>query len=359
MAIKMNSNLKIYKDKKILITGSTGFKGSWLAIWLKNMGADVYGYALKPITKKDNFVVSGLEKKITQEYGDVRNYKKLDSFIRKINPNIIFHLAAQPIVKESYENPLQTLETNIMGTANLLDICKNNSNIKVVINVTSDKCYLNLDENRLFTEDDKLGGKDVYSASKACSEIINYAYYNSFFKDTNLSIASVRAGNVIGGGDWQNSRIVPDSIRAYESKKELLIRMPNATRPWQHVLEPLMGYLLLAASMYREPKQYDGAWNFGPSTRKNLTVGELVSRISSQFKDLKYKTINNDIYEPNYLRLSSLKAKKQLKWKKILTDKEMVYLIAEWYLNYEKDDMYSLCSQQIEYYLKRYNARKN
>ena len=353
----MISNLKIYKNKRILITGSTGFKGSWLAIWLKNMGADVYGYALKPITKKDNFVVSNLEKIITQEYGNISNYKKLKTLIEKINPHIIFHLAAQPIVKESYENPLETLSTNVMGTANLFDICKDNLKIKVIVNVTSDKCYLNLDENKLFTEDDQLGGKDIYSASKACSEIVNYAYYNSFFKDKKLSIASARAGNVIGGGDWQSSRIVPDAIRAYESKKELLIRMPNATRPWQHVLEPLMGYLLLAARMYSEPKKYDGAWNFGPSTRKNLTVGELVSQISSKFDNLKYKTINNDIYEPNYLRLSSLKAKKQLGWKKILTDKEMVHLIAEWYLNYKEEDIYNLCSKQIEYYLKRYNGR--
>ena len=355
----MNSNLKIYKNKKILITGSTGFKGSWLAIWLKNIGADVYGYALKPITKKDNFIVSNLEEKITQEYGNINNYKKLDKFIKKISPDIIFHLAAQPIVKEAYEHPLETLKTNVIGTANLFDICKNNSKIKALINVTSDKCYLNLDENKLFTEDDKLGGKDIYSASKACSEIVNYAYYNSFFKDKNISIASVRAGNVIGGGDWQNSRIVPDAIRAYEANKELLIRMPNATRPWQHVLEPLMGYLILGSSMLKNPKKYNGAWNFGPSTRKNLTVGELVSRISGQFKGLKYKTINNDIYEPNYLRLSSLKAKKALNWKRILTDKEVVDLIAEWYLNYEREDMYQLCSKQIEFYLKRYNARSN
>ena len=355
----MISNLKIYKNKKILITGSTGFKGSWLAIWLQNMGADVYGYALKPITKKDNFIVSNLDNKITQEYGNINDYSKLKNFINKVNPDIIFHLAAQPIVKKSYDYPIETLATNIMGTANLLDICRNNSSIKVLINVTSDKCYLNLDKNKLFIEDDKLGGKDIYSASKACSEIINYAYDHSFFKEKNLSISSVRAGNVIGGGDWQNSRIVPDSIRAYEAKKELLIRMPNATRPWQHVLEPLMGYLLLAASMYRNPKKYDGAWNFGPSTRKNLTVGELVSRISLEFNNFKFKTVNNDIYEPNYLRLSSLKAKKKLNWKKILTDKEMVYLIAEWYLNYEEKDVYNLCSKQIDYYLKRYNARSD
>jgi len=356
----MNKQLSIFKNKKILITGSSGFKGSWLCIWLRNLGADVYGYSLKPITKKDNFVVSKLEKKINQTYGDINNFKKLDKLINAINPEIIFHLAAQPIVKESYDNPLYTLKTNIIGTANLFEICKNNSKIKVIINVTSDKCYLNLDQNKLFKENDKLGGKDIYSASKACSEIINYAYYNSFFKDKkNISIASVRAGNVIGGGDWQSNRIVPDSVRAYEDNKELLIRMPNATRPWQHVLEPLMGYLVLAANMYKNPKKYDGAWNFGPSTRKNLTVGKLVSRLSTQFKELRFKTINNNIYEPNYLRLSSLKAKQLLNWKKIFTDKEMIYLIGEWYLKYNKENAYDICSKQIKFYLKRYNERSD
>lgn len=355
----MISNFNVYKNKKVLITGSSGFKGSWLAIWLQRLGADVYGYSLKPITQKDNFVVANLDKKITQEYGNINNYKKLKYFVDRVEPDIIFHLAAQPIVKESYVNPLKTLETNIIGTANLFDICKKKSHLKVLINVTSDKCYLNLDENRLFSEDDKLGGKDIYSASKACSEIINYAYYNSFFQESDLSVASVRAGNVIGGGDWQDSRIIPDVIRAIENNKELLIRMPNATRPWQHVLEPLMGYILLASNMFRNPKKFDGAWNFGPSTRKNLTVGELVNRMGSKFKNLKYKTINNDIYEPNYLRLSSLKAKKKLGWKKVLTDKEMVHLIADWYLHYHEKDVYSLCCEQIDYYLKRYNARSD
>jgi len=355
----MNKQLSIFKNKKIVVTGSSGFKGSWLCIWLQDLGADVYGYSLKPITNKDNFVVSELDKKINQTYGDITNFKKLDKFINSINPEIVFHLAAQPIVKESYDNPLETLNTNIIGTANLFEICRNNSKIKVIINVTSDKCYLNLDENKLFKEDDKLGGKDIYSASKACSEIINYAYYNSFFKETSISVASVRAGNVIGGGDWQNSRIVPDAIRAYEKKQKLMIRMPNATRPWQHVLEPLMGYLILAETMYLNPKQYDGAWNFAPSTRKNMTVGELIKMLNKRLKTLSYKTINNNIYEPNYLRLSSLKAKKLLGWKKILTDNEMAKLISDWYLNYEKENSYNLCLEQIKFYQKKFNERKN
>ena len=355
----MNKNLSIFQNKKIIVTGSSGFKGSWLSIWLKNLGADVYGYSLKPITKKDNFVVSKLEKKINQTYGDITDFKKLNHFINSINPEIIFHLAAQPIVKESYKNPLETLNTNIIGTANLFEICKNNSKIKVIINVTSDKCYLNLDENKLFKENDKLGGKDIYSASKACSEIVNYAYYNSFFNETNISVASVRAGNVVGGGDWQKSRIVPDAIRAYESNKKLMIRMPNATRPWQHVLEPLMGYLMLAERMYLKPKKYDGPWNFAPSTRKNMTVGELIGMLSKSIKNLNYQTTNNDIYEPNYLRLSSLKAKKILGWKKILTDNEMAKLIASWYLNYEKDDPHNICLNQIKFYQKKFHERKD
>tara|TARA_B100000902_G_scaffold54442_1_gene61176 strand:- start:731 stop:1801 length:1071 start_codon:yes stop_codon:yes gene_type:complete len=352
----MSSNFNVYKNKKVLITGSSGFKGSWLAIWLQMLGADVYGYSLKPKTKKDNFVVANLDKKITQEYGNINNYKKLKYFIDQVEPEIIFHLAAQPIVKESYLNPLKTLETNVIGTANLFDICKKNSHLKVLINVTSDKCYLNLDENKLFSENDKLGGKDIYSASKACSEILNYAFYNSFFKESNISISSVRAGNVIGGGDWQNNRIVPDAMRAYESEKKLMIRMPNATRPWQHVIEPLMGYLILAEKMYNNPKKYDGPWNMGPSNEKNLTVGELISKISIKLGRLNYKTVNNDIYEPNYLRLSSEKAKNQLGWKKILSDNEMVDLICDWHMNYKDSDVHDMCLKHINFYLKKFNS---
>ena len=354
-----NKFLSTFKGKKVFITGTTGFKGSWLSIWLESIGAEVYGYALKPISKDDNFVVSKIDQKISQKYDDICNYNELQSAIEDIQPEFVFHLAAQPIVKEAYENPLETIKTNILGTSNLFEICKNSQSIKVIINVTSDKCYLNLDENKAFNENDKLGGKDIYSASKACAEIINYAFYNSFFMNSAISVSSVRAGNVIGGGDWQKNRIVPDAMRAFENNEKLLIRMPNATRPWQHVIEPLMGYLILAEKMYLNPKKFDGPWNMGPSTVKNMTVGELISGLSSKLSSLEFKTVNNDIYEPNYLRLNSEKSKEKLGWQKVLTDKEMIDLICDWHIKYKSEDVYSLCLSQIEFYLEKFYERSS
>ncbi len=354
-----NKFLSTFKGKKVFITGSTGFKGSWLSIWLESIGADVYGYALKPISKNDNFVASKIDQKISQKYNDICNYNELQSTIEDIQPEFVFHLAAQPIVKEAYESPLETIKTNILGTSNLFEICKDSQSIKVLINVTSDKCYLNLDENKAFDENDKLGGKDIYSASKACAEIINYAFYNSFFLKSRISVSSVRAGNVIGGGDWQKNRIVPDAMRAFENNEKLLIRMPNATRPWQHVIEPLMGYLILAEKMYLNPKKFDGPWNMGPSTVKNMTVGELISGLSSKLSSLEFKTVNNDIYEPNYLRLNSEKSKKKLGWQKVLTDEEMINLICDWHIKYKSEDVYSLCLSQIEFYLEKFYERSS
>ncbi len=354
-----NKFLSTFKGKKVFITGTTGFKGSWLSIWLESIGADVYGYALKPISKDDNFVVSKIDQKISQKYNDICNYNELQSAIEDIQPEFVFHLAAQPIVKEAYESPLETIKTNILGTSNLFEICKNSQSIKVIINVTSDKCYLNLDENKAFDENDKLGGKDIYSASKACAEIINYAFYNSFFMNSAISVSSVRAGNVIGGGDWQKNRIVPDAMRAFENNEKLLIRMPNATRPWQHVIEPLMGYLILAEKMYLNPKKFDGPWNMGPSTVKNMTVGELISGLSSKLSSLEFKTVNNDIYEPNYLRLNSEKSKEKLGWQKVLTDEEMIDLICDWHIKYKSEDVYSLCLSHIEFYLEKFYERSS
>ena len=355
----MHDQSSFWNNKKVFVTGSTGFKGSWLSIWLHSMGAKVYGYALKPITKNDNFVVTNLENKINQEYGDICDFSKLESAIERIKPEIIFHLAAQPIVKDAYDNPLLTIKTNILGTANLFEICKDKSYLKVIINVTSDKCYLNLDQNTKFKEDDKLGGKDIYSASKACAEIINFAYYHSFFKDKDLSIASVRAGNVIGGGDWQKNRIIPDAMRAIKNKSTLLIRMPNATRPWQHVIEPLMGYLILAQKMYLNPKKFNGPWNLGPSNDKNMTVGELVSKLNNKIPELKIEIINNNINEPNYLRLSSKKAKQRLGWEKLFSDDDMIDLIYEWHRDYQKKDVYKICLDQINFYLNKANSKIN
>lgn len=237
----------IYKNKKVLITGHTGFKGSWLTLWLLLLGAKVIGYSLPPNTNPNLFSELKLSKEIIDIRGDIRDIKKIKKIIKKYKPDIIFHLAAQPIVKISYENPIETIETNILGTSNLLEASKNYNFIKGIINVTSDKCYLNKESIFGYRETDKLGGFDPYSASKACSEILTSAYRKSFFKDKKTLISSVRAGNVIGGGDWSKFRIIPDCIKSITKNKDIIIRNPSSIRPWQFVLEPLSGYLQIGS----------------------------------------------------------------------------------------------------------------
>lgn len=264
-----NSYQGIFNNKKVLITGDTGFKGSWLAIWLLELGADVYGYALPPKTRLDNFVVAGLDKKINHQTGDIRNKENLQKYFNEVKPDFAFHLAAQPLVLESYSNPHYTFDTNLMGTVNFFESVRNTDSVKAALNITSDKCYKNNNWVWGYRENDPMGGKDPYSASKGCSELITDSYLNSFFINSECNIASVRAGNVIGAGDWADYRIVPDYFRAMQSNKKLVVRNPNATRPWQHVLEPLTGYLLLASKLFTN-KKFCGGWNFGPKDENEL-----------------------------------------------------------------------------------------
>lgn len=354
----MINNLSIFENKKVLVTGSTGFKGSWLCIWLDLLGADVHGFSLKPLTKSDNFVVSNLEKKINQKYGNINNYDEISSYIKEIEPEIIFHLAAQPIVKKAYFEPLETIYSNINGTAHILEASKNQKSLKAIVNVTSDKCYLNNDEDKPFKEQDPLGGKDIYSASKACAEIINFAYQNSFFRNTQCAISSVRAGNVIGGGDWQEDRIVPDLVRSYQENKPLKIRMPNAIRPWQHVLEPIYGYLLLTQKMLENPTVFSGPWNFGPSHNQNISVNELIKMLALKFDGISIEVENSDVFETTYLRLSSEKAQNLLGWKNVLNENEMIDFIAEWYINFREKSPYNICVNQIKHFEQKIELRK-
>jgi len=245
----------VYKNKKVLITGDTGFKGSWLTIWLKELGADVYGYALPPLRDEDNFVKCNLNEKIHHINGDIRDKEHLFKFFDEVKPDIAFHLAAQPLVLESYKNPHYTFETNLMGTVNFFEAVRGTQSVKVAVNITSDKCYQNNEWIWGYRENDAMGGKDPYSASKGASELITQSYLNSFFvKEGTANIASARAGNVIGGGDWADYRIVPDFFKAIEKNDVLKLRYPEATRPWQHVLEPLSGYLNLAMKLFLEGK---------------------------------------------------------------------------------------------------------
>lgn len=347
----MNLFNNTYNNKKVLITGDTGFKGSWLAIWLKELGADVYGYALPPQRKEDNFVRCNLDKIIKHYDGDIRDSESVIKHFNFIQPEIAFHLAAQPIVLESYKNPNYTFETNIMGTVNFFEAVRKTFSVKAALNITSDKCYQNNEWVWGYRENDPMGGKDPYSASKGCSELVTSAYLNSFFtKDSHSAIASARAGNVIGSGDWADYRIVPDFFRAIKKKEKLIIRNPNATRPWQHVLEPLGGYLLLASKLYAEGNKYSGGWNFGPLDQANHKVSELIEAIIKY--NGKGEVVLDDatekLHEANMLKLDISKAQWELNWKPVLNFEELIKFTVDGYVSeLENNDVYESRKRQI------------
>lgn len=345
----------IYKGKKVLVTGHTGFKGSWLAIWLKELGAEVFGYALAPYSEMDNFVLCNLENEINHKLGDVRDGEELKKYFKKVNPDFAFHLAAQPLVLLSYQDPKGTFDTNLMGTVNFWEAVRATPSVRAAVNVTTDKCYDNKEWVWGYRENDPMGGKDPYSASKGCSELITNAYSESFFKSANsCNIASARAGNVIGGGDWAADRIIPDYFRAYQKNEKLLIRNPHATRPWQHVLEPLSGYLALGEKLYKEGKKYSGGWNFGPEDMAHYSVQNLIDELLKLDQRGGY-TIPENLEKPHeaiLLKLDISKAANFLKWKPVLSFMETVAFTLDGY----KDDLnsnnaYSKRRTQINDYL--------
>ena len=343
----------VFWNKKILITGDTGFKGSWLSIWLRYLGAEVFGYALPPKTKNDNFVVTQLESKIKHYDGDVRDYQKLLGYFQEVKPDFAFHLAAQPLVIDSYEKPQYTFETNLMGTVNFFEAVRLTDSVKVAINITSDKCYQNNEWIWGYRENDPMGGKDPYSASKGGSELITQAYLNSFFsKEGTASIASARAGNVIGGGDWADYRIVPDFFKALANEEPLQLRNPEATRPWQHVLEPLSGYLNLAMRLYLDGKEYSGGWNFGPIGTTNQSVRTLVEKMIEISGKGSYDApeFDDKFHEASLLNLDISKAMHFLNWKPVLNFDETVKMTVDGYLLKEKNDIYDNRIKQIKQY---------
>ena len=353
----------VFKNRTVLVTGHTGFKGSWLCIWLKEMGANIVGYALEPYTERDNFVVSGLKDKITHITEDVREFQKLSKVFEEYQPEFVFHLAAQAIVRESYENPKETYDINVGGTVNVLECCRINDFVRVVINVTSDKCYENKEWVWGYRENDPMGGYDPYSSSKGCSELITAAYRNSFFNPIEFekhgkSLSSARAGNVIGGGDWQKDRIIPDCIMALENDKPIEIRSPRATRPWQHVLEPLSGYLLLASKMYEEPQKFCGAWNFGPNQDSIITVGEIADMIVAKWGSGSWLDRSNqdEPHEANLLGLDISKAKTYLKWSSVWDTETTIEKTVEWYKGYKREDPFEICLTQINNYEKNHKS---
>ena len=348
----MNNLKKFYKGKRVFITGHTGFKGTWLSATLIEFGSNIMGYSLKD-NRKNIYNKITFHDKISNVYADILDYKYLEKKILKFNPEIIFHLAAQSIVSKSYSEPLKTVRTNIDGTLNILEISKKIQNLKSLVIITSDKCYLNKEFNRGYKENDELGGDDLYSASKASAELIFNAYSKSFFNlQKKFGFAAVRAGNVIGGGDWSPNRIIPDCIRSIEKNTSLIVRNPNSTRPWQHALEPISGYLLLGKKLYEEKKKFNGSWNFGPSINKSMIVKDVV-KLFFKFIGYKKKFIFKKarFKETNLLKLNSNKALKKIKWRNTWNMKVSIIKTAEWYLSYlKKKDLKKVTNLQIREY---------
>ncbi len=359
----MRKLLESYKNKKVLVTGHSGFKGAWLSLWLYALGAEVIGYSLKPPTNPSLFEVLSLKDKIVSIEGDIREKNKVKEVFQKHKPEIVFHLAAQPLVRLSYNEPRLTYETNVMGTFNLLEASRETESVKVFLNVTSDKCYENKEQNIYYKESDSLGGYDPYSSSKAMSEILTSAYRNSFFnpgdlgKTHNTALASARAGNVVGGGDWAEDRLIPDCVRSLSAKKAVLIRNPYSVRPWQFVLEPVFGYLLLGTKLLEDPLKFLGGWNFGPDNLENQTVEEIVESVIDIWGEGKFE-IHKDgaLHEAVLLMLDNGKAKKELGWKPLYDIDKTVDKTVSWYKKYYagKEDMFKYSLSQIEEYLPEY-----
>lgn len=323
---------KFYKNKKVLVTGATGFKGAWLCCWLKILGAKVYGIGYNPNKNKNLFYKLNLQKKIKLKIIDIRKQKNIKKIIDQLKPSIIFHLAAQPLIYESYKKPYLTFDVNFRGSLNIVDSSIFNKTVRSVIVVTSDKCYESNNSTKGFKETDLLGGIDPYSASKAATEIMVRAYKKSFSdKKKNFGISTGRAGNVIGGGDWSTKRLIPDCIRSIRANKAITLRNPNFNRPWQHVLEPLKGYLILAMEQYNHPRKFSSAWNFGTNPKSVTTVKKIVQFIIKFWGKGKLIAKKNSFYEQANLQLNINKAKRYLKWSPTYNIKESVKITVDWY----------------------------
>tara|TARA_B100001175_G_scaffold317775_1_gene336360 strand:- start:198 stop:1298 length:1101 start_codon:yes stop_codon:yes gene_type:complete len=356
--LKMKNNFQIFKGKKIIVTGHTGFKGSWLCIWLNLLGAKVYGISLKPNTRLSHYRCTNLKKYLKKSYiFNIQDKKKLQKVITTVKPDFLFHLAGQSIVKLSYIDPVNTWSTNLIGTINVLESLRKIKKCTAIL-ITSDKCYKNIESTKGYSEEDKLGGDDPYSASKASAELSINSYYKTFFSNTGILLCSVRAGNVIGGGDWSPNRIIPDFFKYYFSNKKLIIRNPNSIRPWQHVLDALNGYLLLAKKLHLNKKLSGEAFNFGPKKIKNFKVRDLIDYLNKDNffrKDLIIFKKSKDLKETNILKLRVKKSQKKLKWKSNLDIKKSLDLTKDWFVSFDKknfDKNYELSKSQIIYFNK-------
>ena len=348
----MGLNTSFYKNKKVFITGHTGFKGSWLTTWLLNSGAIIKGYALQPDTTPSMFNVLELDNKIENVFADINDVKRITKEISDFKPEIVFHLAAQPLVRESYAKPQYTFATNVLGTVNLLEAVRNCASVRSAVIITTDKVYKNFEKAEGYKESEELGGYDPYSASKACCEIVTDSYRQSFFNNSHTLIATARAGNVIGGGDWSKDRIIPDAVKAFSSGEKLTVRNPDSVRPWQHVLEPLSGYLMLGEKLYNGEKEFEGSWNFGPEKNDKMNVGKLAETITEFWGDnASYEEIklNGQPHETVLLSLDISKAKSKLSWTPSYNSKEALQKTIQWYKSFYTGtaDMLRMTSDQI------------
>jgi CDP-glucose 4,6-dehydratase len=339
-----------WRGKRVLVTGHTGFKGGWLCLWLQSMGAEVHGFSLPPPTVPSLCEVAHVEEALSSSMiADLSDYEKLSAVVKHIRPELVFHLAAQPLVRCSYQQPVETYRTNVMGVVHLLEAVRNVGGVRAVLNVTTDKCYENRDWPWSYRENETLGGYDPYSSSKACSEIVTAAYRNSFLALAGVGVATARAGNVIGGGDWAVDRLLPDFLRAIDSGTVLTIRSPGATRPWQHVLEPLSGYLILAERLYATGAAVAEAWNFGPSDEDSQTVEWIVKQLADQHPEVKWQLdASTRPHESDYLKLDSGKARARLGWKPRWSLKQAIDMTLKWHQAWhDQQDMHQVTLKQI------------
>ena len=344
-----------WKNKRVFVTGHTGFKGSWLSLWLHSLGAKVKGFALAPATTPSLFELTKLDSLIDSELGNINDYAVLAKSIQAYQPDVVLHLAAQPLVRESYDNPLETYMTNVMGTAHVLEAIRHTPSVRSAVFITTDKCYENKEWVWPYRENEPMGGYDPYSSSKGCSELVISAYRNSFFDTTQIGLASARAGNVIGGGDFSKDRLIPDFINAILQNKPIQLRYPNAIRPWQHVLESLHGYLLLVEHLWNTPQKYSEAWNFGPQGQDTKTVAEIVDTLIEKFQQGAWQPdTGQHPHEAHYLKLDISKAEALLHWHPKLSINEALSLIHEWYQAWnQKGDMLECTLNQIQNFSRR------
>ena len=351
----------IYRGKTVFVTGHAGFKGGWLAFWLKNIGANVVGYSLLPDSDEKMYDVLNLGRVIdAEQHADICNFDALRGFMNETKPEIVFHLAAQPIVRLSYDMPISTYQTNVMGTLNVLEAARQTSSVRAVVNVTTDKCYENKEKAAGYTEDEPFGGYDMYSSSKACSEILSASYRRSFLGDGGpYSLATARAGNVIGGGDWACDRLVPDCIRAFRDGKTVEIRNPHATRPWQHVLEPLAGYMILGQKLLQHGNKFATGYNFGPEYGTPVRVADVARMVADVWGDGKVVVGNGDgLHEANLLQLNIDKAKRELGFLPIWNAPHAIEETTKWYrAHYSKEDMDKYTQQQINDFVNAARAK--